>query len=65
VSLSFEKEGQCPHVWPLVTQGLERLVTEHNVAGVHGRLVDLIDCAPQLSTAVEVTAGVDMAVWNV
>ena len=49
-------------MWLLHTQGLERLVTEHNVSGVHGRLVDLIDCAPQLSTAVEVTAGVDSIV---
>ncbi len=38
-------------------QGLERVVQEHSVAGVHGRLIDLIDCAPQLSCAVEVTAG--------
>eukprot|EP00955_Chlamydomonas_euryale_P117979 366510-Chlamydomonas_euryale.AAC.24 len=37
--------------------GLERVVAEHGVAGVHGRLVDLIDCAVPLSTAVEVTAG--------
>lgn len=40
--------------------GLDQVVTEHQVAGVHGRLVDLIDCAPQLCTAVEVTAGVDV-----
>jgi structural maintenance of chromosome 3 (chondroitin sulfate proteoglycan 6) len=38
-------------------QGLERVVQEHGVNGVYGRLIDLIDCAPQLNTAVEVTAG--------
>ncbi|GAX82234.1 hypothetical protein CEUSTIGMA_g9662.t1 [Chlamydomonas eustigma] len=37
--------------------GLDRVVQEHHVLGVHGRLIDLIDCAPQLATAVEVTAG--------
>ncbi|KAG1671785.1 hypothetical protein FOA52_000162 [Chlamydomonas sp. UWO 241] len=37
--------------------GLERVVSEHAVVGVYGRLIDLIDCPPQLSTAVEVTAG--------
>lgn len=37
--------------------GLERVVAEHSTQGVHGRLIDLIDCAPQLATAVEVTAG--------
>ena len=38
-------------------QGLDKVIQEHNVMGVHGRLIDLIDCPPQISTAVEVTAG--------
>ena len=42
--------------------GLDRMVSEHGIVGVHGRLVDLIDCAPQLNTAVEVTAGMDTSV---
>jgi structural maintenance of chromosome 3 (chondroitin sulfate proteoglycan 6) len=38
-------------------QGLDKVVMEHKVTGVHGRLIDLIECPAQLSTAVEVTAG--------
>ena len=38
-------------------QGLDKVVQEHGVAGVHGRLIDLIDCPPQLHTAVEVRGG--------
>lgn len=38
--------------------GLDRLVADHGLSHVvHGRLIDLIDCPPQLSLAVEVTAG--------
>ena len=34
-----------------------RLAREHNLPGVHGPLVELFECPPQLNLAVEVTAG--------
>ncbi|GFH07950.1 structural maintenance of chromosomes protein, partial [Haematococcus lacustris] len=37
--------------------GLVRLVNDHAVPGVHGRLIDLIQVPSQLNLAVEVTAG--------
>lgn len=33
---------------------VQRLTREHNISGVHGVLVELFDCMPQLYTAVDV-----------
>lgn len=38
-------------------QALERLARDHGLRGVHGPLIDLFDCAPQLAVAVDVAAG--------
>ncbi|KAK9828108.1 hypothetical protein WJX81_005196 [Elliptochloris bilobata] len=43
-----------------VARGLssvKRFVREHQIRGVHGTLIELFQCAPQLYTAVEVAAG--------
>lgn len=37
--------------------GMRRVIKEHKIEGVHGTLIDLIDCVPQLTVAAEVTAG--------
>jgi hypothetical protein len=36
---------------------LDQLVKDNGVQGVHGRLIDLIDCPERLRAAVEATAG--------
>ena len=33
---------------------VKRFVRQHHIEGVHGTLIELIDCLPQLYTAVEV-----------
>ena len=33
---------------------VKRFVRQHRIEGVHGTLIELIDCLPQLYTAVEV-----------
>ncbi|CAL8464327.1 g3862 [Coccomyxa elongata] len=36
---------------------IKRFVRQANIQGVHGTLIEIIDCIPQLRTAVEVAAG--------
>ncbi len=49
---------QVDHVMPRdIARGLhsvKRFVREHQIGGVHGTLIELFQCAPQLYTAVEV-----------
>jgi structural maintenance of chromosome 3 (chondroitin sulfate proteoglycan 6) len=36
---------------------VKRIAREHNIAGVHGVLIELVDAMPQLHTAIDVAAG--------
>ena len=43
-----------------VNKGLEavkRICSEHNIQGMHGPVIQLFDCNPQLNMAIDATAG--------
>ncbi|CAD7703646.1 unnamed protein product [Ostreobium quekettii] len=62
--LTFEHERRRKHLEKIIGSGVnhglnsvKRIVMAHNIPGVHGPLMELFKCNPQLFTAVEVAAG--------
>lgn len=60
--------GMCAQMERAVARDIQRglaavrrLTQEHNISGVHGVLVELFDCIPQLYTAVDVGPPADLS----
>jgi hypothetical protein len=53
-TLRAQVDGSMPRDVNRGINSVRRLVRQHGITGVHGTLIELISCQPQLYTAVEV-----------
>lgn len=53
----MQVESSMPRDIARGISNVKRFVRQHNIKGVYGTLIELVECTPRLHTAIEVPAG--------